>query len=292
MNFDSSANSEIWQHNACDPNPWLALYLDQSVHWNDYVKKIWLENCASASRQYFLPVARCLARIATVGVQILKILLPFKWHAPYFLHRVIVFSLNSFVSPAANWFILRHFHLGSEVLGFLSKNIEGVDIPTSPLKPMKVEELKDNLFVQHDINLYNFIIRLNLALREKNMDLQGKAPADFSMLNQELPNLNDMPKGIFNFLDVESAIELCAPLFQLLLTDSEYWRAAHSLQFDETIAIYATKILKTPEWLFLVNNRHPMVPVSIHQAAHRLVLHGIGTEILHNMLVEKSKAKL
>ncbi len=44
-----------------------------------------------------------------------------------------------------------------------------------------------------------------------------------------------------------SAIELFTPLYQLMLTDNDFWRAANSLQLDETIGIYAATILAAPE---------------------------------------------
>ena len=41
-------------HDPADPNPWLALYLDNSVPLHEYVKAGWLMNLVSRSRQ-FLP---------------------------------------------------------------------------------------------------------------------------------------------------------------------------------------------------------------------------------------------
>src|SRR5258705_7893731 len=38
-------------------------------------------------------------------------------------------------------------------------------------------------------------------------------------------------------------------LFRSLLTDNDFWRASNSLQLDETVAIYAAKILASPEHL-------------------------------------------
>jgi hypothetical protein len=36
----------------------------------------------------------------------------------------------------------------------------------------------------------------------------------------------------------------------------------------------------------LVNNRHPMVPLSTRRAGFRLMLHGLSAESLHSFLVE------
>ena len=62
-------------------------------------------------------------------------------------------------------------------------------------------------------------------------------------------------------------------------------RASNSLQLDETIAIYCAKILASPEHLVMLNNKHPMVPLSTLYAAYRLVLHGLSTEMLHCLLM-------
>lgn len=39
-------------HDPRDPNPWLANYLDQSTPLDDAVKRAWLADSASGSRQY------------------------------------------------------------------------------------------------------------------------------------------------------------------------------------------------------------------------------------------------
>src|SRR5690606_37461881 len=89
-----------------------------------------------------------------------------------------------------------------------------------------------------------------------------------------------------NFIDLQSAIELFTPVYQLLLTDNDFWRAANSLQLDETIGIYAAQILQAPQHLMLVNNKHPLVPLSTLRAGHRLVLHGLSSEMLHASLMQ------
>jgi hypothetical protein len=43
--------------------------------------------------------------------------------------------------------------------------------------------------------------------------------------------------------------------------------------------------------LFLVNNKHPLVPLSTLRAGHRLVLHGLATEVLHTALARKREGR-
>ena len=43
------------EYDARDPSPWLALYLDQSTPLPEHVKKSWLKDSESGSRQFLLP---------------------------------------------------------------------------------------------------------------------------------------------------------------------------------------------------------------------------------------------
>ncbi len=273
--------SQPWDER--DPSPWLALYLDQSTPLPEAVKAAWLADSSSASRQYLLPFLRPLARAFIVLIQICKVFVPRNWSHSRLLHRVLAWGLKRFVSPEANWLILRHFHLGSQVLAFIGRN-SPAPVATHPLEPADIDALKDDMFLKHDLNLFNFVIRLNKALRDGGLELKRPSHPDFSMVRDPGLRLEDMPRGRLNFLDLQSAIELFTPLYQLMLTDNDFWRAANSLQLDETIGIYAATLLGAPEHLVLVNNKHPLVPLSTLRAGHRLVIHGLSTEMLHSLL--------
>ena len=106
------------------------------------------------------------------------------------------------------------------------------------------------------------------------------------MITEDQFNHIAFPKKWTNFLDLRSAIQLFTPFYQLFLTSNDFVRASNSLQLDETVAIYTSQILNTPGHLGLVNNKHPMVPVTTYSAAHRLVLHGLAAETLHEVLVK------
>lgn len=272
-----------------DPSPWLALYLDQSTPLPDPVKRAWLKDSSSGSRQYLLPFLRPLARALIVLIQIVKVFVPRNWSASIALHRLLAWGLRNFVSPEANWLILRHFHLGAQVLAFVAANAP-TRVETSPLTPQTIDDLKDELFLKHDLNLFNFVIRLGQALRERGQRIELVPQADFSMIRDPGLRIEDMPHRWTNVIDIQSAIEIFTPVYQLFLTDNDFWRAANSLQLDETIAIYCASILGTPEHLILLNNKHPLVPLSTLRAGFRLVLHGLSTEMLHAVLVEKAAA--
>ena len=280
-------NFENLRHDPSDPNPWHALYLDQSTPIRPSVKEKWLKDSSTLSRQFLLPFVRPVARLMIIIVQAVKALSPVDWRASKTLHRLIVWGLKYFVTPEANELILRHFHVGSEILAFIAGNVPGVQIKLNPLRPRNLEDLADDLFLKHDLNLYNFVINLNKEMREKNTKIKYLEKPDFSMITTGEFSIEPIKKGFFNVIDLETAIEIYTPVFQFFLTDNDFWRATNSLQLDETIGIYAATILNSQQHLVLVNNKHPMVSMMTLDAGHRLVLHGLSSEMGHWIFVQK-----
>ena len=285
-----SVDFEAMQHDPRDPNPWLALYLDHSTPVDPAVKQAWLRDSSSWSRQFVLPFARPLARTMIVLFQLLKTLLPAAFTSSGLLHRLLAWALRSFVRPEANWLILRHFHIGSEILDFIARNAGAVDVPLRPLRPRNLDDLRDHLFLQHDLNLYNFVINLGRELRSQGRELAPPAAVDFDGISCGDFGLEPLPRRWHNFVDLQTAIELFTPVYQLFLTDNDFWRATNSLQLDETIAIYVARLLQQPHNLVLLNNKHPMVPQSTLRAGYRLVLHGLASEMLYELLVREKRA--
>jgi hypothetical protein len=239
----------------------------------------------SRSATYLRPLISVWSKITMFFLHIFKFFFPKLFNSSKVLHRVLAWGLKNFVSPDANLLIFRHFHAGSEILQFIANNINGISLKTSPLKPHNFEDVKDDLFLDHDLNLYNFIINLNHELKEKGLSIIKQENLDLSMISEDQFDHIEFPTKWTNFLDLRSAIDLFTPFYQLFLTSNDFVRASNSLQLDETIAIYTTQILGTPGHLGLVNNKHPMVPTSTYSAGYRLVLHGLASETLHEILV-------
>lgn len=272
-------------HDPRDPNPWLAMYLDTSIPINETTKLALMRDNDSKSRRYLLPLIVVWSKITMFCIHVFKFFFPKLINSSKTLHRLLAWGLKTFVSPDANLLIFRHFHVGTEILQFVSKNIDGVEIIGKPLKPQHFEDVKDDLFLQHDLNLYNFIIELNKQLKEKGISIQKKTTLNLDMISTDQFNHIQFPNKWTNILDLRSAIELFTPFYQLFLTANDFVRASNSLQLDETIAIYTAQILGTPGHLGLVNNKHPMVPADTYSASYRLVLHGLAAETLHEILV-------
>ena len=278
-------------YDPADPDPWLALYLDRTLPIAMVAKRALLRDNNSRSRQFVMPLVRPFARLTIIFAQLLHIVTPRFPHAPRMLHRLIAIGMKHFLSPDANLLILRHFHLGSQVLRFIAANAApGFKPDLKAMRPRKPDDVRDLLFLYHDLNIYNFIIQLNAELDRRGTSVERCATLDFSAIEEEV-ELDPLPNGRFNVIDVATAIELYTPAYALFLTDRDFWRATNSLQLDETIGLYAARLTGEEKHLALVNNGHPMVPMSTLRAGHRLMLHGLASEVLHGILLElKRKA--
>lgn len=273
-------------HDARDPDPWLALMLDRSLPLADEAKAAFIRDQQRKSRQFLLPLVRPVARAMIVVAQLIHTVSP-RWpHAPRLLHRSIAFGMRRFLTPDANRLILRHFHLGAQVLRFISDNATpGYHPELKPMRPKTIDAVKDNLFLHHDLNIYNFLIGLNRELERRGASIGPVDSLDFSAIEDEVA-LDPLPTGWLNVIDLQTAIELYTPAYAMLLTDRDFWRASNSLQLDETIGLYAARLTGEEKHLAMINNRHPLVPFSTLRAGFRLMLHGLSTEILHGFLRE------
>ena len=158
------------------------------------------------------------------------------------------------------------------------------------MTPRTPDDVRDNLFLKHDLNIYNFLIQLNRELERRGDEVGRVDRLDFSAIDDEIA-LDPLPNGRLNVIDLQTAIELYTPAYAMLLTDRDFWRASNSLQLDETIGLYAARLTGEEKHLAMINNRHPLVPVSTLRAGFRLMLHGLSSEMLHGILVEmKHKA--
>ena len=276
------------QHIAKDPNPWFALYLDKSTPIAENTKMALAINMNSRSRRLLLPLVKPFARLGIILVQLLRTIIPEKWQSSKWLHKTIYWGLKHFVKKEARYLIMRHFHIGTEILRFIAANIDHIAITsTEPLKPKVLKDLQNDTFLIHDLNIFNFVIELNQKLEQNNINIKAKLNFDFSEITDGEFEFELADDTWSNCLDLQTAIELYTPLYAFLLSDKDFWRASNSLQLDETIAIYVSKIFDDPLLLGLVNNRHPLVPHSTLQAGYRLMLHGLDAEILHGYIRQK-----
>lgn len=277
-------------HDLDNPDPWLALYLDDSIPFDTQAKTALLTGNYSYSRRFLLPAIRPLIFVIHLLVIVTRRFFP-RWPASSMtLHRLIVKGLNIFATPEANLLILRHFNIGTELLDFIRDNVHDVEAETVPLRPTTLADLKDNVFLQHDLNIYNFIIGLNKQLREQGKAIMPVETVDYSSISEDGFQIEPLPCKWHNFIDVQTAIEFYTPIYALFLPRHDFVRAVNSLQLDETIGIYIARILGAGDHLSFINNHHPMIPLSTFRASFRLMMHGYDAEAMHGYLREMRKA--
>lgn len=269
-----------------DPDPWLALAMDRSLPFDATAKADLIADQRRWSATVLLSIVRPFARLMILIAWLLHLLTFRQIHAPRLLHRMIAFGMRHFVTPEANRMILRHFHLGAQVLRFIADNATpGFRPALEPMTPRRPADVATNLFLKHDLNIYNFLIQLNAELDRRGDAVGRRAVIDFSAIEDEIA-LDPMPRGRLNCIDLHTAIELYTPLYALLLRPRDFDRAVHSLQLDETIGLYAARLTGEERHLAMINNRHPLIPHSNFRAGYRLMLHGLSTEVLHGFLRE------
>jgi hypothetical protein len=286
-----AAERALGRYDPADPNPWLALALDRAMPMAEEAKLDLLRSQSSRCRQFLLPLLRPFARALIVLVQLWRTLSP-RWpNSPRLLHGLLYWGMRNFLRPDANRLLLRHFNLASEILAFVADNATPGFRPDIPsLRPRRLADILDNMFLIHDLNIFNFVIQLNQELRRRGEEIRPRANLDFGAISDAPFEFEPMPAGPFNVIDVQTAIEAYTPIYGMLLTDSDFWRAANSLQLDETIGIYAARLVGREEYLGLISNRHPMVPYSTLEAGFRLMLHGLAIEMLHGFLRREKQA--
>ena len=271
-------------HSRRDPNAWRAMFLDMSLPMDDQVKAALVLDTASFSRRLLLPIVfRPLARLSMMAIQVLKVVWPSFLNNSRVLHKLISWGMQTFVSQEANYLIVRHFNVGTEIVTFIKGNLP-FPVETDPLRPVEISDLEDDVFLRHDINLFNFVIDMNTELAARGGAFTPPERVGFDAITDGQFPIGHLPNGPLNFIDMASAIELYTPMYQLLLSDEDFWRATNSLQLDETVSLYVAAILKDASHVALVNNKHPLVPLSTLRAGYRLLLHGLAAETLHAWL--------
>lgn len=273
-----------------DPSPWQVLLAERSLPIEAPVKRALRVNAESWSRRFVYPIARVLALASILVFGALRALLP-RWLRSYrLLHWVIVKTLQTFALPEANYVVLRHFNIGSQIISFLADNLSTQGFDTHGQYPRTLTDLFPNAFMEHDINLYRFIEGLNLCADTANITAKPLGDIDFSAVRPvelaiDMASPTPPARRWHHFLDLQTAIEMMVPLYVVFLPRDETLRASQSLQFDETVASYAAALLGAERYLPLVCNKMPWVQLSLFNTSTRLLMHGIGSEILYGLLL-------
>lgn len=269
-----------------NPSVWDALYADQAIPVDATAKAYMVKDLQSWSRNYLLIPSKIIANVGLAVIMTVKRLLPFQFRSYRLMHQIAVWFLNTFVSPEANYLIVRHIGIGSNIVNFLIENGPDPAIVRSELYPRTVEDLADNVFLKHDLILYNFVLDYHAAQQHYPhwLDAVQQRGLTYGSLRPVEVDIDMTRRRWLQVLDMESALELFKICYSLFTTSDEFHRAVLSLQFDESFAVYFSQVTGDYAWNHVITNRHPLAPNSAFAAAHNLLLHGVVSEYLHRYL--------
>lgn len=261
-----------------DPDPLDLLAEKAPDRYSPVAAAAYIKDQRSRSARYLLPFVRPLCAVLLVVARLGRMLVPRGLNGNDALHGLIVWGVRNFVTPEATMLILRHVHLGTQILDFLGKNLgvepEGVE----DLRPRSVSDLRDDAFLKHDLNVFNF---LHAAPEHP----AAPAKLDLSMLTDDLA-LDIPPARWSQVIDLETAVTVYTLMYAVFLPKAAFERASHSLQFDEEFARLVGVVLGQPGLEALVSNRHPMLRLPTSGTAPRVMVHGLETEALHHLLLQ------
>jgi hypothetical protein len=285
MNYQSSPYTPQ-PHDRSNPNCWDALYLDEALPVDLVAKTYMICDLQNWTRNYLLWPIKIVTNVILAIILIGKRLLPFQFSNYRLMHHSATWFLNNFVTPEACYLIVRHIGLGSNIINFLIDNSPNPEISKSELYPHKVSDLADNIFLEHDLILYNFVLDYNQARREHPNWLAEVRSRGliYDSIQPISIDVDFTRRQWWQILDLESAVELFKVFYSLWLTCDEFERAVLSLDFDENFGCYFSMLTGDYRWNHVITNRHPLAPKTPFGAARNLLLHGLITEYLHRYL--------
>jgi len=277
---------ELQPHDRRDPSVWDALYIDDAIPLDLRAKTYMIRDLQSWTRNYLLMPIRLIANVLLAIIMTVKRLLPFQFSNYSLMHRSAALFLEHFVSPEACYLIVRHICTGSNIVNFLIDNGPDPTMEKSELYPRKIADIADNVFVEHDLILYNFVFDYNKAKKANPNWLEEVKQRGINYDSIQPPEVEvDVNKRHWlKFLDLESGIELFKVFYSLFLTSDEFARAVMSLQFDENLSFYVSALTGDYRWNHVITNRHPLAPNSPFNAARDLFIHGMVSEYLYRYL--------
>jgi hypothetical protein len=266
-----------------DPRFIAALSQDDSLPMTEIARDQWVKDLQNPLRYWLLPLLRVTQTLLLHLVYYTKRLIPIQFSAHRLLQWQINFFMKHFVTPEANFLILRHLWLESQVLNFIIDNSKRRDeVERVKLFPHQIDELMEHSFVTHDRELFRVLTELG-STREENWPLAADE-IDYSSISPVEMAFNHREKKWTQFIDFETAHELFKVTFCFLLRAEEYEAALNSLQFDQSICRRVAKITGQSDLEALASNRYPMVLHHTNAVSERFVAHGVSLEHLHAYL--------
>lgn len=264
------------------------LEIDDSLPLDPIVRKYWIVNLRHGFRQTLMHVTRFIASGVLISAYFVKRMLPFQFAAHGFLQGMICWFMKWFVTPEANYLILRHFWAESNLINFVIANSRNKSAAQAELYPKLIKDLMTHTFIDHDVALFNAFYDLG-STEGEDWPLPAEK-LDFTTMREIVLDYDISKRKWTQIFDFETAQELFKTSFCLLVRSDEYERSINSFQFDQSLAIRISRILGEPEISHLSANTYPLSLVGPIRLTQRFVLHGLCVEHLHAYL-ERAKLR-
>ena len=259
-----------------------AVAVDNSLPIDRPAVDLWLKDVHNPLRWLVRPVLQLVFAVLLHVIWALKRLPLPQFRAHGLLQRMICWFCRNFVSPEANELILRHFATESNILNFLRDNSNVARVPPLTLYPEKIDDLREQSFVDHDQELFRMFRQLG-PLDESQWP---KPPAALNWKNWRpiAPPVLPLKRRWTQRLDFETSHALLMCLFCLLLTAEEYRDSINGFSLDQSLAIRIGRIIGDPTLTEYVYNKYPLYPVGPWNLGQRFLMHGFFTEHLYARL--------
>ncbi len=211
-----------------EPSVWQGILSDPTVPFDRVTLGQVVRDQRRPSRRWLYPWLRYVSRAAVWLIRLAKALLPMRFAAHSTMDILCVWFLRRFVSVDAGTLLLRHFVVETNLLNFITANTDSGIEPVT-LRPRTIADLGNRAVIEHDVNVYDVLIRLGASRPATAGQLK------FDML--DVPRLDPEPgRRRWLKLDIQSALCLMNIPFAACLTPTEYERAVHSMRLDDSIA--------------------------------------------------------
>jgi hypothetical protein len=208
----------VWRGIRCDPTtPFDPATLERVIH----DQQRW-------SRRWLYPWVHPASRLVVGLVRFVKVLVPIRFSAHSTMDTLCVWFLRRFVSAEAGALLMRHFVVETNLLNVVLAGA-GHGRAVVKLRPMTLADLGNRAVIEHDVNVYDVLIRLS-----QHWPPGSTAPVDAALL--DVPPLDaEWQRRRWLNLDIQTALCLMNIPFAACLTPAEYERAVHSLRLDDSL---------------------------------------------------------
>ncbi len=260
-----------------------AILKDRSLPIADEAVDLWVKDLKGPLRLGVMPLFRVLLGGALILIWFMKRIMPIQFSSHEKLQKLICWFCENYVTPEANFLILRHFWTESNILNFLADNDQSGKIEPVNLYPKTIADMLKATFVDHDQQLFRYFnessarpVKKALKKADINWDSWRELEIDKSVLKGKKTQV----------IDFETAHVLFMCIFCLFLTADEYRAAINGFNLDQSIAIRIGAIIGDDSVVEYAYNKHPLYLLGPIDLTRRFILHGFFTEYMHERLLQ------